>query len=68
MARDTIRYAFWLLLFGLALAYFVGLSTDANSFAAGAQKIIYAVSFRGPNGQLANYPSGAPQGGKVQGG
>lgn len=59
MADSTIRYMFLLIALFLALAYFVGLSTDINAFSAGVQKIIAILQGRTSSGQLAAYPKAA---------
>lgn len=63
--NDIPKDIFWLLALLIVAAYFVGVSTDANSLANGILKIVLAISGRNSQGQFAAYPSGATQ---VQGG
>jgi hypothetical protein len=65
MGSDVIRDMFLLFALLIGVAYFVGLSTDANSFGNTLVKLIYAGTGRNNLGQFAPYPSG---GGQVQGG
>jgi hypothetical protein len=60
MGKDAIRYIFLLSALLIAVAYFAGLSTDANAFGANAVNIIYAVTGRDKKGAFAAYPKGAP--------
>lgn len=50
-------FIFILLLFLIAVAYYVGTSTDALSLAKAGQQIIYSVTGRGATGQFQGYPS-----------
>jgi hypothetical protein len=61
MNNATIRYIFLLMALLIAVAYFVGLSTDLNSFINGLVKLWYVGTGRSPStGAFASYPSGAP--------
>lgn len=65
MADSTIRYIFLISAILIMAAYFVGISTDANSFASSLNKIILTVTGRTQSGTFAAYPTGATT---VQGG
>lgn len=65
MADSTIRYIFLISAILIAAAYFVGVSTDANSFANGLNKLILTITGRTQAGGFAAYPTGATT---VQGG
>lgn len=43
----------------LVLVYFIGFSTDARAFGLSIRDVAYSVTGRTPQGQFANYPSGA---------
>lgn len=64
MGQETIKYVFLLSALLIAAAYFLGVATDVNAFSAGATRLIYAVTGRGPTGNFAAYPGGGPN--KVQ--
>ena len=54
----TIRYMFFLMALLIIVAYFVGAATETNSLAAGATKLVYALTGRTSGGQFAPYPAG----------
>lgn len=51
-------YAFILLLFLIAVAYFVGTTQVGLAGAKGAQQFIYAITGRNASGNFASYPQG----------
>lgn len=58
MADKTIQRIFLLIALFIAVAYFVGLSTDLNSFLSGANNIILSLQGRTKSGAVSAYPSG----------
>lgn len=57
--NQTVFYIFVLMALLIAVTFFVGLVSDANAFAAGLQKIIFALTGRNSQGNTSSYPSGA---------
>lgn len=54
----AVVFIFILLLFLIAVAYYVGTSTDALALAKGFQQVSYAVSGRTASGSFAGYATG----------
>ena len=57
--KKALWYIFILSLVLIALAYYVGVQTDAPALAAAIQKIVYAVTGRNSSGSFAGYPKAA---------
>jgi hypothetical protein len=54
----AVVFIFILLLFLIAVAYYVGVSTDALALAKGFQQASYAVTGRNASGSFSGYPTG----------
>ncbi len=55
----ALTYIFILSLVLIGVAYYVGLSTDAQAFIAGLNTLGLTFSGRNQQGQFAGYPTGA---------
>ncbi len=58
----ALRDLFWLSLFLIAVAFFVGFATDAKVLLSGLKDLILVATGRDSTGKFANYPSGATLG------
>jgi hypothetical protein len=56
--EKAMFYIFVLSLVLVGLAYYVGLSTDAATFFAGARNLVSTATGRNAAGQFAAYPTG----------
>lgn len=54
-----INRVFWLMVLLIAVAYFVGLSTDINVLSRAFVRVGYMLTGRTEQGQFAGYPTGA---------
>lgn len=59
MADRVVWYLFILGLALLALAYYVGLKSDASAISAALNSLILNITGRTKNGQFAGYPKAA---------
>lgn len=50
---------FLTVLFLIGVVFYVGLSTDFQAFAKGAQQILYALTGRNAQGNFVAYPGGS---------
>ena len=57
--EKALWYIFILSLVLIALAYYVGVQTDAPALANAIQQIVYAVTGRNSSGSFAGYPKAA---------
>ncbi len=55
----ALWYVFVLSLVLVALAYYVGLKSDAQSLGAAFNQLIYALTGRSSSGSFAGYPAAA---------